>query len=93
MIKRAELSKGLSIQDVHTEGRGGREIPQICGQTVQNIFWTEGEKGSKLWTSCDTSCMEAPNKVLWAKSALMIKWNQVTRCRGKLDNFSSLRHD
>ena len=38
-----QLTKGASIYDVHTEGRGGHKIPQICGQTVGKIR-TGGQK-------------------------------------------------
>ena len=49
-----QLTKGTSIYDVHTEGRGGLKIPQICGQTVDKIR-TGGVKNLR------TSFMEAPN--------------------------------
>ena len=48
-----QLTKGASIYDVHTEGRGGHKIPQICGQTVDKIR-TGGVKNLR------TSCMEPP---------------------------------
>ena len=46
-----QLTKGASIYDVHTEGRGGHKIPQICGQTVGKIR-TGGSKicGRHIWS-------------------------------------------